>query len=250
MNGLIPGSRVRRVTCPALLAILLSAIPVTLPAQTATKATKPSGAAEKTGATPDLTGVYGLTADSSALPPGLKNTGSPEDIALLPAAMEVAKQANLSHDPAKNCQAVGPFRMMALPGNKIDVLPSPGKVTILFENLALGNKRAIFLTRPHPDKLNPSWLGDTIGHWDGDTLVVDSVGYNDRTWLNSKGAQHSDDLHIVERYRLVDGGKFLEVKVTAEDPKTLAKPYTYTRYYERLNTEIQEDYCQEETPVE
>jgi hypothetical protein len=49
---------------------------------------------------------------------------------------------------------------------------------------------------------------------------------------------------------LVDGGKFLEVKVTAEDPKTLAKPYTYTRYYERLNTEIQEDYCQEETPAE
>jgi hypothetical protein len=203
LNMTIIGLRIGRLGFAGLVAVSLAAMASPSLSQTA----KPGASSPKSAATPDLTGVYGLATDADALPPGMKNSGSPEDITLLPAAVDAAKQANLNHDPAKNCQAIGPFRMMALEGNKIDVLPSPGKITILFERLALGNKRAIFLTRPHPDKLNPSWLGDTIGRWEGDTLVVDSVGYNDRTWLNSKGAPHSDALHIVERYRLVNGGK-------------------------------------------
>jgi len=62
--------------------------------------------------------------------------------------------------------------------------------------------------------------------------VVDAAGFNDRTWLNDAGAQHSDALHLVERSRPVLDGKYLEYKVPAEDPKELAKPYTYMRYYE------------------
>ena len=90
-------------------------------------------------------------------------------------------------------------------------------------------------------------MGDSVGRWEGGTLVVDTVGFNDRTWLNDAGAQHSDALHLVERIRPLLDGKYLEYKVTAEDPKTLAKPYTYTRYYEKLKTEIQDDVCERHT---
>jgi hypothetical protein len=239
-------SRMRCVGFLALLAFTTSLLAQTHPAETA----KPAVGDKKAAAPPDLTGIYGLTSGKDVLPAGMKNAGSPEEVSLLPAAIDAAKKVNLSHDPAKNCQALGWFRMMALDGNKIDVLPSPGKITILFENLALGNKQTIFLTRSHPDKLGPSWLGDSVGHWEGDTLVVDSTGFNDRTWLNSKGAQHTEALRVVQRFRLADGGKILEVNVSAEDPKTLTKPYRYTRYYKKLDSEIQEDYCEEESPVE
>jgi hypothetical protein len=137
--------------------------------------------------------------------------------------------------------------MMARDENRIEILPTQGRITMMFENIALGNKREIFLNRSHPskEKLKLSWLGDSIGRWDGDTLVVDTIGFNDRTWLNDAGAPHSDDLHTVERYHLLDRGKYLELKVTAEDPKVLTKPYTYTRYYQRRDTELAEDSCQE-----
>jgi hypothetical protein len=163
------------------------------------------------------------------------------------AAIETSRKINLKDDPAKNCQAIGPFRMMARNATRIEILPSQDRITIMFENIALGNKREIFLSRPHPtkEKLKLSWLGDSVGRWAGDTLVVDTIGFNDRTWLNDAGAPHSDDLHTVERYHLLDGGKYLELKVTAEAPKVLTKPYSYTRYYQRRDTELTEDFCQE-----
>ena len=144
--------------------------------------------------------------------------------------------------------------MMARPGTKIDVLPSPNRVTILFENIALGHMRTIYLNRPHPDKVPVSgevtgtWEGDSIGHWEGETLVVDTNGFENKgyTWLNDAGATHSDALHLVERYRPVNGGKYLELKLTAEDPKTLMKPYSYTRYFAKVNSEIQEDFCRDD----
>jgi hypothetical protein len=106
--------------------------------------------------------------------------------------------------------------------------------------------RTFYLSREHPEKRELTWMGDSIGHWEGNTLVVDTVGFNDRTWFNDAGAQHSDALHLVERIRPVLDGKYLEYRVTADDPKTLTKPYTYTRYYEKLKTEIQDDVCEDE----
>ena len=76
--------------------------------------------------------------------------------------------------------------------------------------------------------------------------MVDTTGFNERAWLNERGAQHSDVLHLVERIRPVLSGKYLEYKVTADDSKVLAKPYTYTRYFEKLKTEIMDDACREE----
>jgi len=195
--------------------------------------------------TPDLTGVYELVPNNVTLPGGLKNAGSPEEISLLPAASAKAKATDLRLDTAKDCQIIGPFRMMAWEGNKIDLLPSPntGRIFILFENYFLGLFREIILDRQHDPKRPAAWNGDSIGRWEGDTLVVDTTNFNEFTWLNSAGAPHSETLHLIERYRSVNGGHFLELKVTAEDPKVLPKPYTYTRYYRKVDTEISQYVC-------
>jgi hypothetical protein len=153
---------------------------------------------------------------------------------------------NLKEDPAKMCQPIGPFRMMAQEHNKIEIVPATGMVVILFEDISHGLMRTIYTNREHPKAAELTWMGDSVGRWEGDVLVVDSVGFDDRTWLNDQGAQHSDALHLVERIRPILGGKYLEYKMTAQDPKALLKPYTYTRYYQKLNTEIMEDICEDE----
>jgi len=204
----------------------------------------PAGAQDKGSAQqPDLTGVYDAVPLGTTLPGGLKGAGTLDDIALQPSAAAAAKAQDLRNDPAKNCQVIGPFRMMARGENRIEIVTSPDRLNVLFENNSLGNMRQIFLRRKHPEKMALSWMGDSVGTWEGDTFVVDSTGFNDRTWLNDSGAQHSPNLHLIERYRLLAGGNVLEYKMTAEDPSVLVKPYTYTRYYKRSNTEIKEDFC-------
>ena len=193
----------------------------------------------------DLTGIYVLVPNNVTIPGGLKSAGGPEQIPLQPSAVAVQRTRTPQDDLAKLCMPVGPFRMMAWEGNKMDVYLSPGRITMLYENYFLGHMRTVYLDRQHTR--GPTlWVGDSIGHWDGDTLVVDTNNFNEYTWLNGAGAPHSDALHLTERYRLVGGEKYLEVKMTAEDPKVLTAPYTYTRYYERVNSEIQEDICQDD----
>jgi hypothetical protein len=78
--------------------------------------------------------------------------------------------------------------------------------------------------RPLPKDPNPAWMGYSIGHWDGDTLVVESAGFNDRTWLDGDGHPHSEDLLVTERLRRPDFGH-LEIERTLEDPKALAQKW-------------------------
>jgi hypothetical protein len=165
---------------------------------------------------------------------------------LLPEAAEQARSAGLKKDPWKMCQPVGPFRMMAKEETKIELVPVNAMIVMLFEDLSHGMLRTIYMKRGHPAKLEPTWLGDSVGRWDGGTLVVDTTGFNDKTWLNEAGAQHSDALHLVERIRPVLDGRYLEYKIAAEDPKTLAKPYSYTRYYKKIDTEVMDDPCHDE----
>jgi hypothetical protein len=197
-------------------------------------------------AAPNLAGVYRAIGSDTTLPGGLKNTGSPAGLALQPSAAQEMKSVDLKQDPAKMCAPVGPFRMMAWEQNKIELVPARGMLVMLFEDLSHGVMRTVYLNRGHPDKFEANWMGDSVGRWDGNTLVIDTVGFNDKTWLNDAGAPHSDALHLMERIRPVLEGKYLEYKVTAEDPKNLIRPATYTRYYEKLKTEIQENVCEDQ----
>jgi hypothetical protein len=194
---------------------------------------------------PDLTGVYDLVASGTSMPGRLRSDGSPEGLELLPDAAAVAKSRDLSLDTAKDCQVIGTFRMMAHEGNRIDILPwlANGRVIMLFEDHMLGHWREIALNKPHDSTVKPSWNGDSVGRFEGDTLVVETIGFNEYVWLNALGAPHSDALKLTERYRLVAGGEYLELRMTAEDPKVLKRPYTYTRYYQRSQREMQEYVC-------
>jgi hypothetical protein len=211
----------------------------------------------RAGTPPDLTGVYQSISNATALPGGIKNTGYPSEIALLPAAAAQMKDVNPKYDPWRMCQPIGEFRMMARERTKIELAPVNGMIVMLFEDVAHGLIRTIYLKRGHSERPTTgsdpnlpfsasNWLGDSVGHWEGDTLVVDTIGFNTRTWLNDAGAPHSEALHLVERIRPIRGGQFLEYKMTAEDPMALAKPYAYTRYYEKLNSEIADDLCRDE----
>ncbi len=197
-------------------------------------------------AQPNLQGVYQSIPAGTTLKGGLKNAGSPAAIPLLPEAAQQAKSVDLKKDPWKMCQPVGPFRMMAAVEAKFEIAQVSDRIVLLFEDLSHGMMRPIYLKRGHPAKLEETWLGDSIGRWEGGALVVDTIGFNDRTWLNEEGAQHSDALHLVERIRPIQSGQYLEYKMTAEDPKTLTKPYTYTRYFKKLDTEVVDDPCQDQ----
>jgi hypothetical protein len=106
--------------------------------------------------------------------------------------------------------------------------------------------RQVFLDgRSHPKDFNPAWMGHSIGHWDGDTLVVDTTGFNDKAWFSAGGIPHTEKMHITERYHRVDLGH-LEIEFTIEDPDTFVKPWVIKRAAELApNDEILEYVCTE-----
>jgi hypothetical protein len=85
--------------------------------------------------------------------------------------------------------------------------------------------RRIYLNVPHSARVTPSWFGESVGHYEGDTLVVDTIGLNDKTWIDGYHTPHTDKLHVVERFRMIDGGKTLEVNVHIDDPGAFTTPW-------------------------
>ncbi|MGC4028728.1 MAG: hypothetical protein QM696_07655 [Steroidobacteraceae bacterium] len=193
-----------------------------------------------------LVGVYAVLPPETATAGGRRGSGPLVRLPLRPAAAATARERDMTLDPVAHCQAIGPFRMMGRANTRLELVATPQQFTMVFEEVALGNRREVYMRSQHPAKYEPTWLGDSMGSWDGDTLVVETVGFNDRTWLSDDGAPHGEHLRVVERYRPVEDGKYLEVQVTATDPDVLTAPYTYTRYYARLDTELIERFCNED----
>jgi len=128
-----------------------------------------------------------------------------------------------SEDPILNCQPPGVPRIMLIPF-PMQVIQIPGEVIMLFEYDHY--IRHIYLDRrEHPKELDLTWMGDSIGWWEGNTLVVDTAGLNDKTWLDQVGHPHSDALHVVERIRRIDHDT-LQDDLTIDDPKAYKKPWT------------------------
>jgi len=119
------------------------------------------------------------------------------------------------------CKPGGPRHITR--GGLTKIIQTPTLIVFLFEDLSY---RQIFLdSRRMPADPNPTWMGYSIGRWDGDTLVVETSGFNDRTWLDFAGHPHSEALKMTERFRRRDFGH-LELQVTLEDPMVYAKPIT------------------------
>jgi len=105
--------------------------------------------------------------------------------------------------------------------------------------------RVIPFASKHPDDIIPSYLGSAIARWEGDTLVVDSIGYNDQTWLAGTGTFHTEALHTVERFTRVDKDR-INYEITMEDPNVLTKPWTLqSSLMLREGTRLEEYTCAE-----
>ena len=99
--------------------------------------------------------------------------------------------------------------------------------------------------RGHPKDMDPTWFGDSIGKWDGDTLVVDTVGFNDKFWFDDAAHPHTEQLHVTERYRRTDFAH-LDFEITIDDPGAYTRPFTLYGHSPLLvNTEIMEYICSE-----
>jgi hypothetical protein len=101
--------------------------------------------------------------------------------------------------------------------------------------------RRIRLTDRHAPDVKPSWFGDSIGHYEGDTLVVDTIGISTKTYVDNFYTPHSERLHVVERYRLIDGGAMLEARIHVEDPGAFTRPWDAIQRYRRVEPEKAEN---------
>jgi len=160
-----------------------------------------------------------------------------------PYAAERFRKEDEIDDPLTQCLPIGPARGIQAGLMPFQIVQTPQVTTILFENQH--TFRIIFTDgRNHPKDVDPTWFGDSIGHWDADTLVVDTVGLNERTWLDTAGHEHSDQLHLVEKFQKTDKDN-IKWTVTFEDPKFYTEPWSITLPISRQNTEIMSYSCEE-----
>jgi hypothetical protein len=99
---------------------------------------------------------------------------------------------------------------------------------------------------PHSPNPKPSWYGESVGHYEGETLVIDTIGLNDKTTADIYRTPHTEKMHVVERWRMVDGGDGMEVVFTVEDPDAFYQPWTGMRHYRRVQyQDVPEVVCAE-----
>ena len=131
-----------------------------------------------------------------------------------------------STEPIVNCLPPGVPGIYTVSIYPMEIFQVPGRVIMLFE---YGNYlRQIFTDGRKHQNLTPTWMGDSIGKWEGDTLVVDVSGFNDKTWIDSEGHPHSDALHVVERIHRVDHDHLVD-EMTVDDPKAYSQPIMMKR---------------------
>lgn len=152
------------------------------------------------------------------LPDHVADMGAGIDVPFQPAAKLKFEQnrALKQNETDRRCLPPGVPRItfMARP---FEIVQTPNRILFIYEGGAHVWRQVWMDGRPHPKDPNPDWLGHSIGHWEGDTLVVDSVGFNDRTWLDDAGHPHTEQLHVIERYTRTSPLK-MKYEVVIDDP--------------------------------
>ncbi|MDO8632485.1 MAG: hypothetical protein Q7R41_18540 [Phycisphaerales bacterium] len=180
---------------------------------------------------PDFTGIWiSQAADISVLLlPG-------EEISLTPFGAERYRTLDQANSPSYKCLPYGPTRGLQST-NPYQIIQTPGVFAIITEHI---DYRLIYTDgRKHPEDIldYPEWMGHSIGTWDGDTLLVDTIGMREETWLDTSGFEHSDKLRITERFQKT-GPDALRLTVKIEDPVFYTKPFTYARNVRREKKDV------------
>jgi hypothetical protein len=173
---------------------------------------------------PDLSGLWTLNAG----PGHLANIAAelkPEDVEPWAEAIYKQRLGDLGRDDpwTAQCLPAGPRVILTGGNGPARIMQTPAMLAILYEDLSY---RQIFLDgRELPRDPNPSWMGYSVGHWEGDTLVVETTGFNARSWLDMGGHPHTESLHTTERFHRTSFGH-IDLQVTYEDPKAYKRPWT------------------------
>ncbi len=150
----------------------------------------------------------------------------------------------IAFTPRASCMPAGVPAFMNIGGAQpLFFIQTPEQVWIIFS----GDQqvRRVYLDVPHSANPKPSWYGESIGRYEGDTLVIDTIGMNDKTFVDYYRTPHTEKLHVVERWKLIDNGQRLEVTFTVEDPDTYYEPWSGIRRYRRVQEEMVEEVCAE-----
>ena len=172
----------------------------------------------------------------------------PDDVQMTPWASAIQQQRearNHVDDPYGYCLPPGTPRIH-FGGGPFRIVQTPQVTALLYETIANMTFRQVYTDgRPLPRNAEPTWLGYSVGRWDGDTFVVETTGFRDGGWLDTRKARpHSDALRVVERFRRVDYGH-AELTITIDDPKAFLKPWTITTPLRLLpDTSLIESFCE------
>ena len=204
---------------------------------------------------PDLSGVWSTTAYFFDLAKDLK----PEEVAMLPWAKTLQQQRETNDhkdDPMAACMPPGVPRIdTSNSGDALHpfkIVQTPALIVLLYETSVNSNFRQIFLDgRPLPRDPQPTWLGYSAGRWEGKTLVVETIGFNGRVWLDTgKGHPQTEAAHVTERFTRRDFGH-LDLEVTIDDPKAYEKPWRVKMPVVLLpDTDLIETTCENEKDVQ
>jgi hypothetical protein len=194
---------------------------------------------------PDISGIWEPNANKYVR--DIAADQKPGDVPFQPWAKTLYDQrtdgSHSREDPDANCLPQGVPKIDAAPA-PWKIVQTPGTVVIVYEAFNLW--RQVFLDGRQLDRdVNPTWMGYSTGKWEGDTLVVDSRGFNGKAWLDQLGKPSTEALHVIERFRRKDFGH-MDLEITIDDPKAYTKPWTIHEEVHLLtDTELLEFICNE-----
>jgi hypothetical protein len=205
---------------------------------------------------PDLSGIWEVDADTVMPTDGRIRSKYVYNIAVdVPGGAPFQPWARGVYDDRQNALGVGAPSERCLPHGIPDamltytlpfkMIQNRGETIILYEEF--NHWRQVFTDgRPLPQDPNPAWLGYSIGRWDGDAFVIESAGFNDKSWLDAGGTPHTDALRTFERFRRTDFGH-MEAEFTFDDSKAYTRPWSATvRFHQLPDTDLLEHFCDNE----
>jgi len=152
---------------------------------------------------------------------------------------ELVRAGKPANPPHASCWPVGVPGFILRPVTQaMYFIQTPKKVVMILSSKQ--EIRHIYLTDRHSANVKPSWYGESIGRYEGDTLIVDTIGIDERTWVDGFGTPHTSALHVVERYRLIEGGTVLEANVRVEDPGAFTTPWSGTQRFRQYEAAVRQ----------
>jgi hypothetical protein len=171
---------------------------------------------------------------------------------LKPWVKEVMKKDNdevlagkIAFTPSQSCMPAGVPGFLALGGNQNPYWFLQTAKEVVIMRAADSQARRVYLDVPHSANPKPSWYGESVGHYEGDTLVIDTIGLNTKTYVDNYRTPHTEKLRVTERWRMVDDSKAMEATFTVDDPDAFYEPWSAMRRFRRAAQEFGEDICAE-----